>query len=199
MISRIAKYGLVIVLALALVGGTAYILLRPVEARGGQGNGSLDSNQAGNGYRGGQQTGETRGTGGVPGGPGSGRLEGSTGAGYRGGQGGANGRQDVARLAEEADHPADTWLTLTGEVVTLDHELIIRTGDDELEIEPGPEWYLEGLGVQFAPGDQVAVSGFYEEDEFKATVIENQTAGQTALLRDEMGHPLWAGRGRGKE
>jgi hypothetical protein len=38
--------------------------------------------------------------------------------------------------------------------------------------------------------------GFYEGDDFEVGQIDNATNGQTVLVRDENGRPLWAGRGR---
>jgi hypothetical protein len=78
-----------------------------------------------------------------------------------------------------------------------DDELTIQTGDGPVTVHLGPEWYWEDQGIPLAEGDQVKVSGFYEDDTFELADIENLTSGETTLLRDEMGRPLWAGRRRG--
>ena len=47
-------------------------------------------------------------------------------------------------------------------------------------------------------GQDVRVSGYWEDDEFKATLLENLTTGHHIVLRDATGRPMWAGQGRGK-
>jgi len=164
MLAKIAGIGLVATLAVALVAGSAYILLRPSEVEAGQGGPHADCGcehqegwQAGDGYHGG--------------------------AGHDHGEGG--------------EHPDQDWTTVTGTVVALDHDLVLRTEEGELVVHLGPEWHWESVGIPLEPGDQVAVVGFYEGDGFEAASIENLTAGQVVVLRDEAGHPRWAGRGRG--
>jgi hypothetical protein len=45
-------------------------------------------------------------------------------------------------------------------------------------------------------GDEVSVKGFWENEEFKATEITLLTNGQSIILRDEWGRPMWSGAGR---
>ena len=40
------------------------------------------------------------------------------------------------------------------------------------------------------------MTGFYEDGEFKAGTVENLTTGETIVLRDEAGRPMWSGQGR---
>jgi hypothetical protein len=80
-----------------------------------------------------------------------------------------------------------------------DDELTIDTSDSAVTVHLGPEWYWETEGIRLTEGDQVLVSGFYEDDTFEVASIENLTAGQMVTLRDDTGRPLWAGRGRGRQ
>ena len=43
------------------------------------------------------------------------------------------------------------------------------------------------------------MTGFYEDGEFKAGTVENLTTGETIILRDETGRPMWAGAGTAQE
>ena len=165
---KIAGIGLVALLTVALVGGSAYILLRPDEAPALYAAHGPDHAEGGRGY--GWET--------------AGRSEQGHGYGAEVDRGGG-------------DHSPETWTTVTGTVVAFDHDLLIQTEEGELTVHLGPEWHWETAGLALNPGDQVMVTGFYEEDGFEAASVENLTTGQTATLRDEAGRPMWAGRGRG--
>ena len=199
-------YGVVSLLAVALVAGTVYILLRPAEAQagrgplGGQGQGRAAEAQAGTGYRGGGAM--------EPGGGGNSRGQAAQGQGARGNGGGAYGRgqgsgagggrgatvgaSDGAGL----ENPAETWSTVSGTVVAFDDDLIVRTAEGDVEVGTGPEWYWDENGIGLNAGDEVVLRGFYEGDEFELGAIENTTTGKSIEMRDETGRPLWAGRGR---
>jgi hypothetical protein len=167
-LSKIVGYSLVAVLALALVGGSAYILLRPAAARSGYGGGSRGWEHVekpdgyGRGYADVNRVG-------------------------RAGQGLGTGG---------AEHPIGTWLTVTGEVVTPGDELVIQTADGRMEVHLGPAWYWEAEGIDLSTGDEVAVLGFYEGVDFEAGHIENLTSGEGVTLRYGTRRPMWAGRGR---
>jgi hypothetical protein len=177
MLSKIAGIGLVAALALALVGGSAYILLRPTEAQAERGSGgrsreAAETRLSGNGPGNGGEAGRGRGTGG-------------------GGESAKGPRSDGG------DHLVGTWLTVDGTVVVLEgDELTIKTADSELKVHLCPEWYWETQGITLNAGDEVAISGFYEGDDFEVGHVENLTTGESVTLRDESGRPMWAGRGR---
>lgn len=156
---NIVGIGLVALLTVALVGGSAYILLRP------DGGSVL---HAGNGHGDGRE------------------------AAARSGRGHGYGAE---ANPGDRDHPAETWTTVTGTVVALDPDLVLRTGEGEEVIHLGPEWYRESAGFSLALGDQVAVTGFYGDHGFEAVSVENLTTGQTLTLRDGAGRPAWAGQG----
>ena len=206
MVKKVVGYGVVGLLAVALVAGMVYVLLRPAEAQagqgplGGQGQGRVAEAQAGTGYRGGGAV--------EPGGGGNGRGQAAQGQGAGGNGGGAYGRgqgsgRSGARGATVGtgdgvglENPADTWVAVSGTVVAFDDDLIVRTTEGDVEVGTGPEWYWDANGIALNAGDEVVLRGFYEGDEFEIGAIENATTGESLEMRDETGRPLWAGRGR---
>ena len=94
------------------------------------------------------------------------------------------------------EHPAGTWVAVSGTVVAVDDDLTIQTAEGEMAVETGPSWYWDEHGIGLDAGDEVVLHGFYDGEEFEVGAIENLTGGETADLRDETGRPLWAGRGR---
>ena len=90
----------------------------------------------------------------------------------------------------------DTWVSISGTVVSVDHGLVLQTEDSDVAVGLGPTWYREDTGFALDIGDAVVVTGFYEGEELEAGSIENVSTGDTLYMRDETGRPLWAGRGR---
>lgn len=189
--SKFLGIGLAAVLLVALTGGSAYILLN-------QGEREAERGSAGRGWRGTEAQSVANG---------QERAQSKVGEGYRGGDetgqrraagGGNGGRGTVWRVGvSEADHPVGTWMTVNGQVVALDDdELTIQAADGTVVAHLGPEWYWEDQGIGLDAGDQVSVAGFYEDDEFHSGRIENLSTGESVALRDEIGRPIWAGRGR---
>jgi hypothetical protein len=189
--------GLLALLVVALLGGSAYILLRPDEALAARNGAAGDGRgQSGEGTAIGQQGyGFQRGA----------RDQGQAGAGR--GRNGSTGGERVSQQRQgggevlgegAADHPAETWLTLSGWVVDLTgDELTVQTEEGSVAVHLGPEWYWESEGITLHNEDRVAVTGFYEGDAFEVVEIENLSTQETVSLRDGTGRPLWTGRGRG--
>jgi uncharacterized protein YdeI (BOF family) len=143
------------------------------------------------------------------GGAGQGAQEGGQG-GYRG-QGRGNARGDQTGTGQAH---VDEWLMLQGTVVRLDEDaLVVQTDSGEqVSVENRAWWFAQEQGFSAQVGDQVTLVGFYEGDDsstglrqaqpegsglrFEVGKIEDATNGQTVLLRDENGQPMWAGRGR---
>ena len=209
MLKKVVGYGVVGLVAVALVVGVVYILVRPAEVQaeqgplGGQGQGRAGTVEPGTGYRGGGAAGlgegsygcDQAGQGcGAAGDDGNGRGGYGRGQGFRagGGRGGAVGAGDGVGL----DHPADTWITVSGTVVAFDGDLTVETGEGEMVLHVGATWYWDANGIALNAGDEVEVRGFYDGDEFEIGWIKNVTTGEEIALRDETGRPLWAGRGR---
>jgi hypothetical protein len=116
----------------------------------------------------------------------------------RGGYGG-QGRED-APGAQTATGQANVegWLTLQGAIVSVDANRLVVQMDsgEQVTVENRAWWFAQEQGFSAQMGDQVTLIGFYEGDHFEVGRIDNATNNQTIRLRDENGHPLWAGRGR---
>lgn len=158
--------GLVGILALALVVGMGYIVMRPesVAAHGG-GRGQ------------------------------SGDVAAATHASGRG-QGDVTREPLGRNANTPVEHDASEMETIRGIVVASGSEIVVRTeaGDDVL-VGLGQAWYREQAGFTVTEGDQVHVVGFHEDGEFKAAVVENVTTDAAITLRDTTGRPAWAGQG----
>jgi hypothetical protein len=228
MLKKIWGIGIVATLAIALIVGSLYIMLRPEDAQAGQGSGgsrrSLSVNAAqeagGDSNRNAQdaprgevacEAARIQGTGyqgsadncggnrNVEGGQAEAK---SNGTGYQGGQnpGQGLGAGNSAGQERAVDH--SDWQTITGEVTVADSvadsELTVATDEGEILVGLGQAWYREDAGFIVEVGDEVRVHGFYEDGEFKAGTVENLSTGQEIQLRDATGRPAWAGRGNGQ-
>ena len=94
--------------------------------------------------------------------------------------------------------PSTEWTTLSAEVQVVEvNGLSVLTADGQpLWIQLGPTHFWSGA-ITFAVGDTVSVTGFTENGQFMAAVIDNDTTGQSFTLRSETGQPLWAGGANG--
>jgi len=191
---KAVSYGIVGLLALALLAGTGYILLNPAEAQAERGSMSGQGQGRGN-AGGGAKSSDPAAYDGIVGTPiesggdrtGGSRSEGAGASDGRGQSSGAGqGRNETARMVE--------WETLTGKVTAVDGEVTVQTAGGEVLVGMGQAAYREGFALDV--GDSVSVTGFYEDGEFKAGSVENLTTGETIVLRDETGRPVWAGQGR---
>ncbi|MBN2503514.1 MAG: hypothetical protein JXB38_22245 [Anaerolineales bacterium] len=106
-----------------------------------------------------------------------------------------NGQENGLPLAAQEEH---TWQTLTGEVTDVAADLIMVTTESGAEIEiAGRPWrFAQESGFSVQLGDQLELSGFYENDSYEVAAIHDLTSGAGVQIRDETGRPLWAG-GRG--
>jgi hypothetical protein len=94
----------------------------------------------------------------------------------------------------------DTWLTLQGTVVSIDSNALVveMEGGEQVLVENRPWWFAQEQGFVAQAGDELAIVGFYEGDEFEAGRLDNLSTGLSVPIRAENGRPLWAGgRGRG--
>jgi len=119
--------------------------------------------------------------------------------GGRNAQGSDEGRDD-ARGDQSGTGQAqvDTWLQLQGTVMSVDADaLVVQTADGtQIAVENRSWSYAQEQGFLTQVDDEVTLTGFYEGEEFEVGRIDDTTTGQSLLLRDENGRPLWAGRGR---
>lgn len=107
------------------------------------------------------------------------------------GEGSAEGGQESQAQAMVAD-----WITVEGTVTAVElGALSIRTADsDSMLVHLGPESFWTTQGIVFEAGDQVEILGFYEDEvNFGAGQITLQETGETLVLRDADGRPLWSG------
>jgi len=156
------------ILAVGLIGILVFGAIKRTNARLGDQEGWHNGQQSGE--RGGQQ------------------------GGYGGGQGNQLGRSDGA-AQQAAIHQ---WVTLDGSVVSVTGDLLLMraTSGEIVQVEGMPWSFAQGQGFAARPGDQVKLVGFYEDGELKVARLTNMSTGQTVLLRDEGGRPMWAGQGR---
>lgn len=183
---QVLSYGVVGLLAVALLAGTGYILLSPTETQAEQGP------LGGQGQVQGPGLGETwqDDTGMENGAAGSEAVLGTEGASDGRGRssGAGQGRNETVRSVD--------WETLTGKVIIVDGDITVETAEGEVLVGLGQAAYREGFALEV--GEEVSVTGFHEDGEFKAGSVENLTTGETLVLRDETGRPMWAGQGRRK-
>ena len=74
-------------------------------------------------------------------------------------------------------------------------EILVPEGAT-VQVGLGPSQYREEQGFVLNVGDQVVVTGYWEDDEFKALMVENLDQGTEIVLRDPAGRPMWSGQGR---
>ncbi len=116
-----------------------------------------------------------------------------------GGQGGNGGGRSLngddyedSGIGENEDY---VWVSLTGAIFSLSTEEMQVVMDSGETINVADRAWRFALEQGFDPrsGDQVVLRGFFEDDAFEMAEINNLTTGQVVVLRDEFGHPLWAG------
>jgi len=82
--------------------------------------------------------------------------------------------------------------------------LAFKTADETIEVRLGPKAWLDSHGYTFAAGDELTILGSKSTTHDMATMT-NTTAlvarqitkhGETMVLRDESGRPMWAGPNR---
>ena len=93
--------------------------------------------------------------------------------------------------------------TVEGKVVSVDRavpsrrggtgvHLMLETAQGQLAIHLGPTWYFDRQSMRLAPGDTITVTGSRINP---STLIARRLTkgGETLILRDEAGRPVWAG------
>jgi hypothetical protein len=90
-----------------------------------------------------------------------------------------------------------SWEDVAGIITGFDtRQLIVQIGSgDEIEIT-GRAWRF-ALESGYTPnlGNEIVLSGFYENNEYKIASITDSTSGAAIAIRDESGKPLWGGGG----
>lgn len=165
----------------------------------GRSGGGVGSGQgSGQGENGGGGQGNGQG-GNVQSSAGDGSRQGNGGNGQGGnGQGGNGQTNSVGQGDGIGLENVEDWLTLEGAVTAVDESaLVLQVADGELIVD-GRVWlYALEQGFSTEEGHAVAVTGFWEDGEFKPVELVDTTAGGSVTVRDEGGRPYWAGQGRG--
>ncbi len=112
------------------------------------------------------------------------------------GQGNKGNRAGNGSVAEDSEPQQE--LQLSSEVVSVDGDaLVVETSDGDALVIEGRSWrFANDMGFQVQAGDRIALSGFYEDGEWKTTEIENLSNGMSLILRADSGRPMWAGQGQ---
>jgi hypothetical protein len=73
--------------------------------------------------------------------------------------------------------------------------LVVKTDKGDVSVHLGPQWYLENQDVKIQPKDKVEVKGSRVTVQGQPAIIaaEVEKGGETLVLRDEAGVPMWAG------
>jgi hypothetical protein len=166
--------------------------------QGGQGKGDSnagDRDQTGQGQGKGGQGSPGGGQGGGNAGAGDCDQAGKAGQGQQGKNGGGGPGGSQFMQGEGTLVSAEDWVTVEGTITQVDtNAIVIQTAaGDTLTVKVGPPHFVEGLGVEFQPGDEISVLGFYEDGEFEAAQITFLATGEQITLRDKNGRPLWTG------
>lgn len=76
--------------------------------------------------------------------------------------------------------------------------LMLKAGDQTLDVHLGPESFLKSKGFSFAKGDEVEVVGSKVNYKGGEAIVarEVKKGGETLVLRNAQGIPQWSRRGR---
>ena len=71
--------------------------------------------------------------------------------------------------------------------------LVVKNGDDTVQIYVCPKAFQEEVGMTFGKGDEVAVTGSKIKQEGSDVILARELVKgtDTILLRDEKGKPVW--------
>ena len=96
---------------------------------------------------------------------------------------------------------AGTWATeervwIEGVVESADGTelVILTTAGESVDVALGQTAYWEAQGVSLPTGEAVVIEGYYEDDDtLAANSVTLLATGQTIVLRDASGRPMWSG------
>jgi hypothetical protein len=71
--------------------------------------------------------------------------------------------------------------------------LIIKSGDDTVNIYLCPKPFQEEMGISFSKGDEIAVTGSKVKQDASDVILARELVKgtDTLLFRDDKGHPVW--------
>ena len=72
-------------------------------------------------------------------------------------------------------------------------ELILKSGDDKLEIYLSPKPYQDEMGMAFAKGDEIGITGSKIKLEDTNVILAREVVKgtDTLMFRDDKGKPIW--------
>ncbi len=75
-------------------------------------------------------------------------------------------------------------------------ELIVKTENDTLQIYVCPKPFQDEIGITFAKGDEVAITGSKVKQEAAEIILARELVRgtDTLLFRDDKGKPVWDSR-----
>lgn len=113
-----------------------------------------------------------------------------------GNAGNANGLQDGGNVPQPQAQ-VDEWITVEGSITAINRsQVTMRLTDNQtLTFQMGQPRFAESQQITLQIGDEISVLGFYEDDQFSAGEVTVLATGETIMLRDPNGRPLWAGPG----
>jgi len=131
-----------------------------------------------------------------------GRAGEGTGGRWQSAAGGGQGGRWTTETPGADDRQTQTqeWLSVTGVVESVEGtELVLRTESGGLvEVTLGQAGYWDAQGISLVRGDVVVVEGLSGDgSSLEVRSVTLLSTGQTVVLRDENGRPMWAGGRRG--
>jgi len=110
--------------------------------------------------------------------------------------GAENGQQN----GNQAQIPMTEWQTYAGSLSSvLNNSLILQTADAQsITLQLGQPRFREVQPISLNIGDLVEVSGYWQGEQFRVGTLSKTQTGETLLLLDPNGRPLWGGPGRGQ-
>jgi len=96
--------------------------------------------------------------------------------------------------------------TFSGDVISVDKitpmkgmsygvHMMVKTSKETLSVHMGPGWFIENQDILIAPKDKIEVKGSRITFEGQPVIIaaEVKKGGDTLILRDANGVPVWSG------
>ncbi len=111
----------------------------------------------------------------------------------------SHGGGEAERQYPNNESTPEEWVVYEGTVTQAPAagvDLVVTTGDGQQVLVGAGPGYMETPGFTLQVGEQVRVEGYWEDDELKAGQVTRLQDDQTITLRDQDGHPEWAGSGK---
>jgi len=118
----------------------------------------------------------------------------------------AQAESSTAKKGAKVKFDPSQVTTVTGTVLgdqRVDHgkgaksvRLVLKVGEEQVSVHLGPDTWLDHQKLTFAKGDQVTVKGskFTYEGKYGLIAQSVTRAGETFVLRDAAGKPIWSGQ-----